>query len=82
MFPLDGSPIWVADDWCPLPVPEVLPVIGAPGSPLLGSGFDESGGGAIGDNPLGGTVNDEPLGGPDGPASCEPGRFDLPGWCG
>ena len=82
MFPLDGSPIGVTDDWYPLPVPEVPPVMGASGSPMWGSRFNESGGKAVGDSRLGGTVDDEPLGGPVGPASFEPGGFDLPGWCG
>ena len=67
MVPLDGSPIGVADNLCPYPCPEVAPE------------SDRSHGGAVGDTPLGGTVNDAPLGGPVGPASWEPGGFDLPG---
>ena len=79
MVPLDGSLIGVADDFCPLPIAEVPPVMGAPGSPLFGSGLDGSGGGAVGDTLLGGKVNDAQLGGPVGPASFEPDGFDLPG---
>ena len=79
MGPLDGSPIGVADDLCPLPFPEVAHEMGVPVSLWFGSGSDGSPGGAVGDATLGGTVHGAPLGGPIGPATWEPGGFDLPG---
>ena len=77
--PLEGSPIGVADDFCPLPCPEVAPELVAPVSPWLGSGSDGSTGVAIGEAPLGCQVDGALLGGHIGPKSWELGGFDLPG---
>ena len=70
---MEGSPIGVADYFCPLHCLKEMPEFVAPVLLWLGSWLDGSPGGDIGEVPLGGPI------GPTGPGSCELGGFGLPG---